>query len=98
MERKPGNSVPSGLFGLPDFWFSYGTKNTYRSSINAFNRIYAIMGIDTPFRRQKAYLIEQDVKIFLALATIASYKAAVTCRMGKSAAEDAWLLHGIRDL
>ena len=72
---------------------SYGTKKTYRSSINAFNTIFAIMGIDTPFRRQKAYP-EEQVKIFMALATMASYKAAATCRVAKSAAEDAWLLQG----
>ena len=30
----------------------------------------------------------------MALATMASYKAAITCRGAKSAAEDAWLLPG----
>ena len=32
----------------------------------------------------------------MALATMASYKAASTCRGAKSAAEDAWLLSGHR--
>ena len=72
---------------------SYGTKRTYRSSINAFNTIYAIMGIETPFKKQRAYP-ERQVNIFMALATMASYKAATTCRVAKSAAEDAWLLQG----
>ena len=30
----------------------------------------------------------------MGLATMASYKAATTCRVAKSAAEDAWLLGG----
>ena len=30
----------------------------------------------------------------MALATMASYKAASTCRVAKSAAEDTWLLNG----
>ena len=32
----------------------------------------------------------------MGLATMASYKAAATCRVAKSAAEDAWLLGGNR--
>ena len=72
---------------------SYGTKNTYRSSINAFNAIYANLGIETPFKSQRAYPNDQ-VNIFMALAMMASYKAASTCRVAKCAAEDAWLLSG----
>ena len=51
------------------------------------------MGIDTPFKCQRTYP-EEQVNIFMALATMASYKAAVTCRVAKCAAEDAWLLCG----
>ena len=74
---------------------SYGTKATYRSSINAFNTIYEILDITSPFRRLKTYPSTQ-VDVFMALATMASYKAASTCRVAKSAAEDAWLLSGNR--
>ena len=72
---------------------AYGTKNTYRSSINSFNTIFALLRIPSPFRRMKTYPKAQ-VDIFMALATMASYKAASTCRVAKSAAEDAWLLNG----
>ena len=66
---------------------SYGTKKTYRSSVNAFNAIYANIGIDSPFKNEKPYP-EKQVNIFIALAVMASYKAANTCRVAKSAAED----------
>ena len=72
---------------------SYGTKATYRSAINAFNTIYALLGISSPFDRSRTYPPAQ-VDVFMALATMASYKAASTCRVAKSAAEDAWLLNG----
>ena len=36
----------------------------------------------------------RQVNVFMALATMASYKAASTVRVAKSAAEDAWLLNG----
>ena len=72
---------------------AYGTKNTYRSSINSFNTIFALLQIPSPFRRTKTYPKSQ-VDIFMALARMASYKAASTCRVAKSAAEDAWLLNG----
>ena len=72
---------------------SYGTKKTYRSAINAFNTIFGLLGIDTPFRRTVTFQPAQ-VDIFMALATMASYKAANTCRVAKCAAEDAWLLNG----
>ena len=74
---------------------SYGTKVTYRSSINAFNTIYALLHIKLPFDRSRTYPATQ-VDVFMALATMASYKAASTCRVAKSAAEDAWLLSGNR--
>ena len=41
----------------------------------------------------RAYPKEQ-VDVFMGLATMASYKAAATCRVAKCAAEDAWLLSG----
>ena len=74
---------------------SRGTKKTYRSSINAFNTIYAILGIASPFDRSVTYPASQ-VDVFMALATMASYKAASTCRVAKSAAEDTQLLGGSR--
>ena len=51
------------------------------------------MGIDSPFKNERPYP-EKQVNIFMALATMASYKAAATNRVAKSAAEDAWLLQG----
>ena len=72
---------------------SHGTKRTYRSAINSFHTIFALLKIPTPFRSEKEYPRSQ-VDIFMALATMASYKAASTCRGAKSAAEDAWLLSG----
>ena len=51
------------------------------------------MGIETPFKSQRTYP-EDQVNIFMALAMMASYKAASTCRVAKCAAEDAWLLSG----
>ena len=72
---------------------SHGTKRTYRSAINSFHTIFALLNIPTPFRSEKEYPHSQ-VDIFMALATMASYKAASTCRGAKSAAEDAWLLSG----
>ena len=74
---------------------SYGTKATYRSVINAFNTIYALLGIYSPFEGARTYPPSQ-VDVFMALATMASCKAAATCRVAKSAAEDAWLLSGNR--
>ena len=67
---------------------AYGTKRTYRSSINAFNMIFEILGLPSPFHNRKVYPPRQ-INIFMALATMASYKAESTCRVAKCAAEDA---------
>ena len=72
---------------------SYGTKRTYRSAIGSFNIIYALLNIRSPFVKAREYPAAQ-VDVFMALATMASYKAASTVRVAKSAAEDAWLLGG----
>ena len=74
---------------------SYGTKATYRSAINAFSTIWALLGISSPFERSRTYPPSQ-VDVFMALGTIASYKAAAICRVAKNAAGDAWLLSGNR--
>ena len=74
---------------------AYGTKKTYRSSINALNTIFDFLHIASPFLRSMTFPPSQ-VDIFMALATMASYKAASTCRVAKSAAEDTWLLNGHR--
>ena len=69
---------------------SYGTKYTYQSAINAFITIFDLLYIPSPFIATKTYP-RSGVDIFMALATMASYKAAPagTCRVAKSAAEDA---------
>ena len=67
---------------------SYGTKSTYQSAINSFNVIFSLLSIKSPFTRAREYPARQ-VNIFMALATMASYKAASTVRVAKSAAEDA---------
>ena len=72
---------------------SHGTKRTYRSAINSFHTIFALLNIPSPFSSKKEYP-RTEVDIFMALATMASYKAASTCRVAKCAAEDAWLLSG----
>ena len=69
---------------------SYGTKKTCRSSKNAFKTIFALLNISSPSRR-KVYPRAQ-IDIFMALATMASHKAATICRVAKCAAEDSWLL------
>ena len=74
---------------------AYGTKATYLSAITSFNTIFGLLKIDTPFKRNARYPPRQ-VDIFMALAFMASYKAASTCRGAKCAAEDAWLLLGNR--
>ena len=74
---------------------SYGTKATYQSAINSFNTIFTLLSIESPFTRAREYPARQ-VNVFMALATMASYKAASTVRVAKSAAEDAWLLSGNR--
>ena len=61
--------------------------------MNSFNVIYALLGIKSPFSEAKNYPAAQ-VDVFMALATMASYKAASTVRVAKSAAEDSWLLGG----
>ena len=61
--------------------------------MNAFNTIFVLLQLPSPFRRKKTYP-DSQVDIFMALATMASYKAASTCRVAKSAAEDTWLLNG----
>ena len=72
---------------------SYGTKRTYRSAICSFEIIYALLNIKSPFIKARTFPSAQ-VNVFMALATMASYKAASTVRVAKSAAEDAWLLGG----
>ena len=72
---------------------SYGTKDTYRSSIRSFNTILALLSLPSPFKKRVSYP-QGQVDIFLALATMASYKSGSACRVAKSAAEDAWLLNG----
>ena len=67
---------------------AYGTKRTYGSAINAFNMIFEILALPSPFNEEKVYPPRQ-VDIFMALALMASYKAASTCRVAKCAAEDA---------
>ena len=67
---------------------SYGTKDTYRSSIRSFNTIFALLELPSPFKERVSYPPGQ-VDIFMALAVMASYKAVSTCRVAKSAAEDA---------
>ena len=56
---------------------SYGTKRTYRSAIGSFNIIYALLNIRSPFVKAREYPVAQ-VNVFMALATMASYKAAST--------------------
>ena len=70
-----------------------GTKKTYQSSLNAFHNIFALLRVNSPFTRNRRYP-QQQIDIFMALATMASHKAAATCRVAKCAAEDAWLLSG----
>ena len=72
---------------------SHGTKGTYKSAINSFNMIFSLLSIPSPFLQRRAYPRPQ-VDIFMALATMASSKAASTCRGAKCAAEDEWLLNG----
>ena len=72
---------------------SYGTKKTYRSSINSLNTIWALLNIPSPLGKKRCYP-KRQVDVFLALATMASSKAASTCRVAKCAAEDEWLLNG----
>ena len=67
---------------------SYGTKATYRSALNSFNTIFALLHIPTSFRQIKK-ISKAQVDVLMALATMASHKAASTCRGAKSAAEDA---------
>ena len=67
---------------------SYGTKDTYRSSIRSFNTIFALLNLPSPFRIRVSYP-QSQVDIFMALATMASYKSESTCRVAKCAAEDA---------
>ena len=74
---------------------SAGTKSTYASAVRSFNTIFALLGIGSPFLRTRVYPRSQ-VDIFMALAVMASHKAAATCRVAKSAAEDAWLMNGNR--
>ena len=72
---------------------AYGTKRTYRSSINSFNIIFASLGIPSPLTLSRRFPPRQ-VHIFMALSIMASYKAASTVRVAKCAAEDTWLLTG----
>ena len=75
---------------------AYGTKKTYDSSIAAFNTIFQLLSIESPFGGKRNYPRAQ-IKVFMGLATMASHNAASTCRVAKSAAEDAWLLAGNRE-
>ena len=72
---------------------AYGTKATYLSAITSFNTIFGLLKVDTPFKRT-TYHPPTQVDIFMALAFMASYKAASSCRGAKCAAEDALLLLG----
>ena len=54
----------------------------------AFNIIFSALGIPSPFTPAQDYPARQ-VDIFMALAIMASYKAASTTRVAKCAAEDA---------
>ena len=72
---------------------SAGTKRTYDSAVRSFNTIFAFLHIPSPFLKTKV-IPRAQVDIFMALATMASHKAASTCRVAKSAAEDSWLMHG----
>ena len=63
--------------------------------MNSFSIIFNSLSIKSPFYSQRKYPPSQ-VNLFMALATMASYKAASTVRVAKSAAEDAWLLGGNR--
>ena len=72
---------------------AYGTKRTYHSHMNAFNTIFKLLAIPSPFHKETRYP-QRQVDIFMALATMASYKAASTCRGAKCSAEDSWLLSG----
>ena len=72
---------------------SYGTKRTYQSAMNSFHTIFNLLLIESPFVNTRSYPTSQ-VNIFMALAAMASYKAASTCRGAKCAAEDTWLLNG----
>ena len=64
--------------------------------MNSFNMIFALLGIRT-FTRYTTHTPKQ-VDIFMALAFMASYKAASTFQGAKSAAEEAWLFLGNEDL
>ena len=68
---------------------SYGTKRTYLSAINSFATIFGLLNIPNPFQRTWRSHPAAQIDVFMALATMASYKAASTCRGAKSAAEDA---------
>ena len=68
---------------------SYGTKRTYRSAVNSFTTIFRLLNIPNPFQRTWRSHPAAQIDVFMALATMASYKAASTCRGAKSAAEDA---------
>ena len=74
---------------------SAGTKRTYISAVRSFNTIFAFLHIKSPFLKTKVFPRAQ-VDIFMALATMASHKAASTCRVAKCAAEDSWLMNGDR--
>ena len=88
---------PTGVIWFASFLIflgtSYGTKKTYRSSINSLNRIWALLNIPSPLGKKRCYP-KRQVDVFLALATMALSKAASTCRVAKCAAEDEWLLNG----
>ena len=63
--------------------------------MRAFNTIFSFLSIPSPFGRTRTYPKSQ-VDTFMALALMASHKAASTCRVAKCAAEDAWLTSGNR--
>lgn len=63
--------------------------------MNSFSIIFELLAIKSPFCSRRNYPPSQ-VDLFMALATMASYKAASTVRVAKAAAEDAWLLGGNR--
>ena len=89
---QPQKQWPIGVVWFATFLVflgtSYSTKSTYRSAINSFNIIFASLNIKTPFVSARR-IPRAQVNLFMALATMASYKAESTVRGAKCAAEDA---------
>lgn len=82
-----------GMVCLISHFLVHFIRHQDHSAINAFNTIFDLLYFPSPFFGTKTYP-RPKVDIFMASATMASYKAASTCRVAKSAVEDAWLLNG----